>query len=164
MDENLAKNFIWCSKSLFNAFILFVKKKNECFEMCVNYYGFNKVIIKNWYSFLLILSLFDQLSQPKIYTKIYLHGAYSLYASKKAMNGRQHFKQGIDTLNIMSCFSNSSMFLLFLNIWWMAFCKNSWTILLSFIWMMYLDLFTISKKSSTCSFGPSKAMQCSIVC
>ncbi len=92
MDENLAKNFIWRSSSLLNAFILFVKKKNECLEMCVNYYGFNKVIIKNWYSFLLILSLFDQLSQAKIYSKIYLHGAYSFVGIKACNEWKTTFQ------------------------------------------------------------------------
>ncbi len=92
MDENLAKDFIWHSKSLPNALIVFVKKKDECLEMCVNYYGFNKVIIKNWYSFLLILSLFDQLSQAKIYTKIYLHVAYSFLCIKEGDEWKTTFQ------------------------------------------------------------------------
>ena len=70
IDENLAKGFIRHSKSLAGAPILFVKKKDGSLQMCVDYWGLNKVTIKNRYPLLLISRLLNQLGQAKIYTKI----------------------------------------------------------------------------------------------
>ncbi len=78
IDENFEKGFIQHSKSLVNALILFVKKKDGSLWMCVNYHGLNWFTIKNWYPQPLILGLLDQLSHAKVYTKINLHGAYNL--------------------------------------------------------------------------------------
>ena len=47
IDENLAKGFIRHSKSPTGASILFVKKKDGSLRMCVDYWGLNKVTIKN---------------------------------------------------------------------------------------------------------------------
>jgi hypothetical protein len=77
-DENLSKNFIQHSKSLVEAPILFVKKKNESLRMCVDYRGLNKVITKNRYPLPLILGLLEQLGSAKIFTKIDLRCAYDL--------------------------------------------------------------------------------------
>jgi hypothetical protein len=77
-DENLSKNFIQHSKSLVEAPILFVKKKNESLRMCVDYRGLNKVTTKNRYPLPLILGLLEQLGSAKIFTKIDLRCAYDL--------------------------------------------------------------------------------------
>ena len=76
------KNFIRHSKSPARAPILFVKKKDGSLRMCVDYCGLNKITVKNRYPLSLILGLFDQLSQAKIYTKIDLRGAYNLVRIK----------------------------------------------------------------------------------
>jgi hypothetical protein len=55
----LEKGFIQHSKSLANGPILFVKKKDGSFQMCVDYYGFNQFTIMNWYLLPLILGLLD---------------------------------------------------------------------------------------------------------
>ena len=47
IDENLAKGFIWHSKSPAGASILFVKKNDGSLQTCVDYRGLNKVTIKN---------------------------------------------------------------------------------------------------------------------
>jgi hypothetical protein len=57
LDENLAKNFIRYSKSIANTPILFVKKKDGSLQMCVDYWGLNKITIKNQYPLLLISGL-----------------------------------------------------------------------------------------------------------
>jgi hypothetical protein len=44
---NLKKGFIWHSKSLISVLIMFVKKKDGSFQMCVNYRGLNRLTIKN---------------------------------------------------------------------------------------------------------------------
>ena len=83
IDENLAKGFIRHSKSPAGAPILFVKKKDGSLRMCVDYWGLNKVTIKNQYPLPLISGLLNQLGQAKIYTKIDLQGAYSLVRVKE---------------------------------------------------------------------------------
>lgn len=50
LDKNFAKNFIQHSKSLAEAPILFVKKKDGSLRMCVEYRGLKKVRVKNRYS------------------------------------------------------------------------------------------------------------------
>jgi hypothetical protein len=78
INENFKKGFIWHSKSLVGALILFVKKKDGSFWMCVNYCGLNWFTIKNRYPLPFISRLLDQFSHAKVYTKIDLHDAYNL--------------------------------------------------------------------------------------
>ena len=54
IETNLANNFIRLSKSLANAPILFNRKSDSFFWLCVNYRGLNKLTIKNQYPLLLI--------------------------------------------------------------------------------------------------------------
>jgi hypothetical protein len=65
-------------KSIVNAPILFVEKKDGSFGLHVNYHGLNRLAIKNQYPLPLISKLLDQLTHVKVYTKIDLHGAYNL--------------------------------------------------------------------------------------
>jgi hypothetical protein len=81
-EENLAKNFIWHSKSLAGVPIFFVKKKNGSLRMCVDYCGLNKITIKNRYLLPLISRLLDQFGQAKLHTKIELRGTYNFVRSK----------------------------------------------------------------------------------
>ncbi len=68
--------------------IFFMKKTNGSPCMCVNYCDFNKVTIKNRYPLPLILRLFKQLGQTKIFTKFDLKGVYNLVHIKEMMNGK----------------------------------------------------------------------------
>jgi hypothetical protein len=83
IDENLSKNFIWQSKSLVEAPILFVKEKDGSLHMCVDYRGLNKVIKKNHYPLSLISGLLEQLENTKIFTMIDLRGACNLVRVKE---------------------------------------------------------------------------------
>jgi hypothetical protein len=65
-----------------------MKKKNGSLCMCVNYCDFNKVTINNHCLLPLILRLFKQLSQTKIFIKFDLKGAYNLAHIKEVMNGK----------------------------------------------------------------------------
>ena len=56
IKTNLANNFIRPSKSPIRAPILFNKKLNRSLRLCVNYRGFNNLIIKNQY----LLPLIDE--------------------------------------------------------------------------------------------------------
>nr|GEV64353.1 reverse transcriptase domain-containing protein [Tanacetum cinerariifolium] len=62
-QELLEKGFICPSLSLRGASILFVRKKDGSFIMCIDYYELNKFNVKNRYPLLRIDGLFDQLQE-----------------------------------------------------------------------------------------------------
>ena len=68
IKTNLANGFIWPSKSPAGVPILFDWKPDESFRFCVDYWGFNNIIIKNQYCLLLISELLDQLSRARKFT------------------------------------------------------------------------------------------------
>ena len=57
----LKTGFIQPSKSAADASIRFAKKPDGSFYLCVNYWGFNNLIIKNQYPLFLIYELLDRL-------------------------------------------------------------------------------------------------------
>nr|GEW74356.1 reverse transcriptase domain-containing protein [Tanacetum cinerariifolium] len=73
-DQN--KGFIRPSTSPWGAPVLFVKKKDESFRMCIDYREFNKLIVKNRYPLPRIDDLFDQLQGLSVYSKINLRSGY----------------------------------------------------------------------------------------
>ncbi|GJX65605.1 putative reverse transcriptase domain-containing protein [Tanacetum coccineum] len=76
LQELFDKGFIRHSSSPWGAPVLFVKKKDWSFRMCINYRKLNKLIVKNRYPLLRIDDLFDQLQGSSIYSKIYLRSGY----------------------------------------------------------------------------------------
>jgi hypothetical protein len=50
--------------------ILFIHKKDGTLKMCVDYKTLNKVMVKNWYPWLRIDDLFDQLLKAKVFSRI----------------------------------------------------------------------------------------------
>lgn len=68
--------FIRPSKSLASAFILFDKKLDGSLYLCVDYWDFNNLTIKNQYSVPLIGKSLDQLGWAKWFTKLDLSNAY----------------------------------------------------------------------------------------
>ncbi|GKA12414.1 putative reverse transcriptase domain-containing protein [Tanacetum coccineum] len=72
LKELSDKGFIRPSLSPWEAPILFVKKKDGSFQMCIDYRELNKLTVKNRYPFLRIDDLFDQLQGSSIYSKINL--------------------------------------------------------------------------------------------
>ncbi|GKC77680.1 hypothetical protein Tco_1128454, partial [Tanacetum coccineum] len=61
LQELLEKGFIRPSLSPWGALVLFVKKKNGSFRMCIDYRELNKLTIKNRYPLPRIDDLFDQI-------------------------------------------------------------------------------------------------------
>ncbi|GJS41268.1 putative reverse transcriptase domain-containing protein [Tanacetum coccineum] len=61
LQELLKKGFIRSSSSPWGAPVLFVKKKDGSFRMCIDYRELNKLTVKNRYPLLRIDDLFDQL-------------------------------------------------------------------------------------------------------
>ncbi|GKF97225.1 hypothetical protein Tco_0293046, partial [Tanacetum coccineum] len=76
LQELLEKGFIRPSSSPWGAPVLFVKKKDGSFQMCINYRELNKLTIKNRYTLLRIDVLFDQLQGSSVYSKIDLRSGY----------------------------------------------------------------------------------------
>ncbi|GKC14917.1 putative reverse transcriptase domain-containing protein, partial [Tanacetum coccineum] len=76
LKELSDKGFIRPSSSLWGAPILFVKKKDGSFRMCIDYRELNKLTVKNRYPLPRIDDLFDQLQGSSIYLKINLRSGY----------------------------------------------------------------------------------------
>nr|GFA57948.1 putative reverse transcriptase domain-containing protein [Tanacetum cinerariifolium] len=72
------KGFIRPSFSPWGAPVLFVKKKDGSFRMCIDYWGLNKLTVKNRYPLPRIDDLFDQLQGSSVYSKIDLRSGYHL--------------------------------------------------------------------------------------
>ncbi|GKF78672.1 hypothetical protein Tco_0234240, partial [Tanacetum coccineum] len=70
LKELSDKGFIRPSSSPWGAPILFVKKKDGSFWMCIDYRELNKLIVKNRYPLPRIDDLFDQLQGSSVYSKI----------------------------------------------------------------------------------------------
>nr|GEZ86549.1 putative reverse transcriptase domain-containing protein [Tanacetum cinerariifolium] len=56
--------------------VLFVKKKDGSFQMCIDYRELNKLTVKNQYPLPRIDDLFDQLQGSRVYSKIDLRSGY----------------------------------------------------------------------------------------
>ncbi|KAJ9548358.1 hypothetical protein OSB04_020901 [Centaurea solstitialis] len=76
LQELLDKGFIRPSASPWGAPVLFVKKKDGSFRMCIDYRELNKVTIKNKYPLPRIDDLFDQLQGASYFSKIDLRSGY----------------------------------------------------------------------------------------
>nr|GEW04280.1 putative reverse transcriptase domain-containing protein [Tanacetum cinerariifolium] len=69
-EELFDKGFIRPSSSPWGAPVLFVKKKDGSFRMCIDYRELNKLTVKNRYPLPRIDDLFDQIQGSSIYSKI----------------------------------------------------------------------------------------------
>ncbi|GJS33390.1 putative reverse transcriptase domain-containing protein [Tanacetum coccineum] len=76
LKELQDKGFIRPSSSPWGAPVLFVKKKDGVFSMCVDYIELNKLTVKNHYPLPRIDDLFDQLQGPQFFSKIDLKSGY----------------------------------------------------------------------------------------
>nr|GEU81684.1 putative reverse transcriptase domain-containing protein [Tanacetum cinerariifolium] len=76
LQELTDKGFIRPSSSPWGAPILFVKKKDGSFQMCIDYQELNKLTVKNRYPLPRINDLFDQLQMSSIYSKIDRRSGY----------------------------------------------------------------------------------------
>ncbi|GJY68135.1 putative reverse transcriptase domain-containing protein [Tanacetum coccineum] len=76
LQELSDKGFIRPSFSPWGAPVLFVKKKDGSFRMCIDYRELNKLTVKNHYPLPRINDLFGQLQGSSIYSKIDLRSGY----------------------------------------------------------------------------------------
>ncbi|GKF92531.1 putative reverse transcriptase domain-containing protein, partial [Tanacetum coccineum] len=76
LQELSHKGFIRPNSSHWRAPVLFVKKKDGSFWMCIDYRELNKLTVKNRYPLPRIDDLFDQLQGSIVYSKIDLRSGY----------------------------------------------------------------------------------------
>ncbi|GJY04366.1 putative reverse transcriptase domain-containing protein [Tanacetum coccineum] len=76
LQELSDRGFIRPSSSPWGAPVLFVKKKDGSFRMCIDYRELNKLTVKNRYPLPRIDDLFDQLQGSRVYSKIDLRSGY----------------------------------------------------------------------------------------
>ncbi|GKB36155.1 putative reverse transcriptase domain-containing protein [Tanacetum coccineum] len=76
LQELSDRGFNRLSTSPWGAPVLFVKKKDGSFRMCIDYRELNKLTIKNRYPLPRIDDLFDQLQGSSVYSKIDLRSGY----------------------------------------------------------------------------------------
>nr|GEU98420.1 putative reverse transcriptase domain-containing protein [Tanacetum cinerariifolium] len=76
LQELTDKGFIRPSSSPWGAPVLFVKKKDGSFRMCIDYKELNKLRVKNRYPLPRINDLFDQLQGSSVYSRIDLRSGY----------------------------------------------------------------------------------------
>ncbi|GJZ76430.1 putative reverse transcriptase domain-containing protein, partial [Tanacetum coccineum] len=76
LQELQEKGFIRPSHSPWGAPMLFVKKKDGSFHICIDYMELNKLTIKNRYPLPRINDLFDQLQGSRYFSKIDLRSGY----------------------------------------------------------------------------------------
>ncbi|GJV47869.1 putative nucleotidyltransferase, ribonuclease H, partial [Tanacetum coccineum] len=76
LQELQDKGFIRPSHSPWGASVLFVKKKDGSFRMCIDYRELNKLTVKNRYPLPRIDDLFDQLQGSRYFSKIDLRSGY----------------------------------------------------------------------------------------
>ncbi|KAI3761819.1 hypothetical protein L1987_52241 [Smallanthus sonchifolius] len=76
LQELSEKGFIRPSVSPWGAPVLFVKKKDGSFRMCIDYRELNKLTVKNRYPLPRIDDLFDQLQGSACFSKIDLRSGY----------------------------------------------------------------------------------------
>nr|GEX18934.1 putative reverse transcriptase domain-containing protein [Tanacetum cinerariifolium] len=92
LQELSDKGFIQPSSSPWGAPVLFVKKKDGSFCMCIDYRELNKLTIKNRYPLPRIDDLFDQLQGSSVYSKIYLQSGYhQLHTALKTLTEVRQF-------------------------------------------------------------------------
>ncbi|GJV46892.1 putative reverse transcriptase domain-containing protein [Tanacetum coccineum] len=84
LQELSEKGFIRPSSSPWGALVLFVKKKDGSFRMCIDFQELNKLTTKNRYPLPRIDDLFDQLQGSSVYSKIdFRYGYHQLISARK---------------------------------------------------------------------------------
>ena len=96
IETNLANGFIRPLKSRTGASILFDKKPDRSFRLCVDYWGLNNIIIKNRYLLPLVGESLDCLGRAKQFTQLDLTSAYHQMKIKEGDKWKTAFQTRYD--------------------------------------------------------------------
>ncbi|GJQ89850.1 putative reverse transcriptase domain-containing protein [Tanacetum coccineum] len=99
LQELSDKGFIRPSSSPGGVPVLFVKKKDGSFWMCIDYRELNKLTVKNRYPLSRIDDLFDQLQGSRVYSKIDLRSGYHQVRVRKKTSQRRHLGLAMVTMS-----------------------------------------------------------------
>jgi hypothetical protein len=111
LQELLDKGFIRPSASPWGCPALFMKKKNDSLQLCVDYRPLNAVTIKNKYPLPRIDVLFDQLVGARVFSKIDLHSGYHQIKIRPCDIPKTAFSHDPGYMSIWSYLSGSQMLL-----------------------------------------------------
>ncbi|GKA10586.1 putative reverse transcriptase domain-containing protein [Tanacetum coccineum] len=106
LQELSDKGFIRPSSSPWGAPVLFVKKKDGSFRMCIDYQELNKLTVKNRYPLPRIDDLFDQLQGSSVYSKIDLQSGYHQLRVREEDIPKMAFKTRMVITSCKLCHSN----------------------------------------------------------
>jgi hypothetical protein len=96
IDEYMKKNFIIEFVSFAKVFILFVKKTNDKFRLCVNYKKLNEIIIRNRYSLFFINENLNKLFETKIFIKLNVRDVFHRIRVRKENEWKTTFRCRFD--------------------------------------------------------------------
>ncbi|GKC05963.1 putative reverse transcriptase domain-containing protein [Tanacetum coccineum] len=103
LQELADRGFIRPSTSPWGAPVLFVKKKDGSFRMCIDYRELNKLTVKNYYPLPRIDDLFDQLQGSSVYSKIDLRpGYHQLRVRDKSVGNQTHGLSTVISVEIVN--------------------------------------------------------------
>ncbi len=91
LAENLKREFIRLLKSSAEYLILFISKKNDIKQLCIDYRQLNEIIYWDSYSLLLIEELQDRLEKVKWFISLDLKKAYYCICMKKSKEWKTAF-------------------------------------------------------------------------
>ena len=109
LRESLAAGLIRPSSSPLGAGAFFVKKKDGSLRPCIDYWGLNRIMVRNKYTLPLLNTAFELLQGAHIFTKLDLRNAYHLVQLGKGTSGRRGLTPTWGTISIWSCRSGSQM-------------------------------------------------------
>ena len=72
----LEKKWIHSSSNFAKASVLFIKKLNESFHLCINYCDLNEIIVKNNYSLFVLFKMLNHFAHARHFIKIDIHNIY----------------------------------------------------------------------------------------
>ncbi len=96
IDEYIKKNFIIKFVSIAKILILFVKKTNDKFRLCINYKKLNEIIIKNRYLLFFINENLNKLFETKIFIKLNVRDVFHRIRIRKENEWKTTFKCRFD--------------------------------------------------------------------